>query len=96
MKSITNSFGFLSDMTFTIPLSQVGLFALLCSVFLLLGKHKMGLLVSFGFFYYWTFVLNRVYFMKQLSPTSGGVFAYGALGVLLALIAFVGFIKKSE
>ncbi len=96
MKSVNQSFGFLSDMTFSIPMGQVGLFALVCSVFLLLGKHKIGLLASYGFFYYWAFVLNRVYFMKKLAGTSGGVFAYGALGVVMALIAFVGFIKKSE
>ena len=96
MNSLSQSFGFLSDMTFTIPLAQVGLFALFTSLLLLLGKHKLGLLVSYGFVYYWGFILNRVFFMKKLSGTYGGVFAYGALGVIMALIAFVGFNKKSE
>ena len=94
--AVDQSFGFLWNMDFTVPLAQVltiGVFIALC---LIGGKHKIGLLAAFGFLFYWSFILNQGYFMKHLEKTDGGVYIYGAFGLVFALMGFVGFIKKTE
>jgi hypothetical protein len=96
MDTVNQSFGFLSDLNLTIPLSQIAIFAVLSALCLISGKHKVGLLAAYGFLFYWAFILNQGFFMKQLEKTSGGVYVYGALGLVMALIGFVGFLKKTE
>jgi hypothetical protein len=90
------AFGFLSEIDVTLPLSQLIIFAVFTSFCLILGKHKVGLLAAYGFLFYWVFVLNQGFFMKQFEDTSGGVYVYGALGMVMGLIGFVGMIKKTE
>ena len=96
MNATDPSFGFLTNVGFTVPLSQIYMFGLMCSLCLILGKHKLGLMGAYGFLFYWGFILNQGFFMKQLEETSGGVYLYGILGLVMALIGFVGFIKKTE
>jgi hypothetical protein len=96
MSAVDNSFGFLSKMDFTVPLGQIMAFALLASLCLILGKHKAGLIAAYGFLFYWVFILNQGFFMKHFEATSGGVYVYGAMGMIMALVGFVGFLKKTE
>ncbi|MFQ5451549.1 MAG: hypothetical protein ACE5E9_13050 [Nitrospinaceae bacterium] len=96
METISQSFGFISQISLPIPLTQIFFFALVCSVFLIIGKHKIGLLVSYAFTFYWAFVLNRAFLIKQFEPTTAGKYIYGIFGMVMALIAFVGVIKRSE
>jgi hypothetical protein len=96
MDTMDQSFGFLTKMDFTVPLGQIMMFAAFTSLCLILGKHKVGLLAAYGFLFYWVFILNQAFFMKQLEATSGGVYVYGALGMVMALMGFVGFVKKAE
>lgn len=96
MSSMDQSFGFLSKMDFTVPLGQVMMFALLTSILLILGKHKLGLIAAYGFLFYWIFIFNQGTFMKQLETTAGGVYVYGAIGMVMALVGFIGFLKKTE
>jgi|GEM_PF-493117 len=96
MGSIDHSFGFLSNMDFTVPLGQIMIFALLTSLCLIVGKHKAGLIAAYGFLFYWVFILNQGFFMKQLEATTGGVYVYGTLGMVMAMVGFVGFLKKTE
>jgi hypothetical protein len=96
MNTVNQSFGFLSDLDLTIPLNQIAMFAVLSALCLITGKHKVGLLAAYGFLFYWAFILNQGFFMKQLETTSGGVYIYGALGLVMALMGFVGLLKKTE
>ena len=96
MDTINQSFGFLPNLGVTIPLDQIVMFAVLSSLCLVLGKHKIGLVAAYGFLFYWVFILNQGFFMKKLEATAGGVYVYGALGLVMALIGFVGLLKKTE
>jgi len=96
MDTVNQSFGFLSNLNFTIPLAQIFMFAALSSLCLISGKHKVGLLTAYGFLFYWGFILNQGFFMKELEKTAGGVYIYGAMGLVMALIGFVGFLKQTE
>ncbi len=96
VSAVDNSFGFLSKMDFTVPLGQIMMFTLLASFCLIFGKHKAGLIAAYGFLFYWVFILNQGFFMKHFEATSGGVYVYGAMGMVMALVGFVGFLKKTE
>jgi hypothetical protein len=96
MDTVDQSFGFLSNLNLTIPLSQIVIFAVFSALCLISGKHKVGLLAAYGFLFYWVFILNQGFFMKQLEKTAGGVYIYGAIGFVTALIGFLGFLKKTE
>ena len=96
INAVDHSFGFLTKMDFTVPLGQIMIFALLASLCLIFGKHKAGLIAAYGFLFYWVFILNQGFFMKQFEATSGGVYVYGAMGMVMALVGFVGFLKKTE
>ncbi len=96
VNSMDQSFGFLTSLDFTVPLGQIMMFAVVTSLCMISGKHKIGLIAAYGFLFYWVFVLNQGFFMKQLENTTGGVYIYGALGMVMALVGFVGFMMKNE
>ena len=68
--TIDQSFGFLSEIDVTLPLSQLILFAVFASLCLILGKHKVGLLAAYGFLFYWVFVLNQGSYLSYLISSS--------------------------
>jgi hypothetical protein len=86
---------FLSDKSMSVPMSQVLLFTLLMTLCLLFGRHKLGLLVSYSFVFYWGFVFNRSYFIDLLGNTTTGLYTYTLFGFLMAVLAIVGMFKKS-
>lgn len=86
---------FLSDKSMSVPMSQVLLFTLLMTLCLLFGRHKLGLLVSYSFVFYWGFVFNRSYFIDLLGNTTTGLYTYTVFGFLMAVLAIVGMFKKS-
>ncbi|MBT4622407.1 MAG: hypothetical protein HOC04_15000 [Nitrospina sp.] len=86
---------FLADKSFAVPLSQVLLFTLLMTLCMLFGRHKLGLMVSYAFVFYWGFVFNRSYFIDLLGNTSTGLYSYAVFGFLMAVLAVIGMFKKS-
>jgi len=96
MNVIFDSFGFLWDIELTLPLGQILLFAALASVCLILGKYKIGLVGAYALVFYWVFFLRQEYFLEQFQGISGGTFAFGALGLVAALIGFIGILKKVD
>ena len=78
----------------SVPLGQVLLFAFMLTLCLLFGRHKLGLMVSYAFVFYWGFIFNRSYFIDLLGNTSSGLYTYGIFGFLMAVLAIVGMFKK--
>jgi len=87
--SITN---FLNSSEFSIPLGQVVLFALLSSLCLAAGRHKLGLLVSFSFAFYWGFIFNRQYFISLIGESTG-LYIYSFCGLIMLVLAIIGFMQ---
>ncbi|QPJ66487.1 MAG: hypothetical protein G3M78_14205 [Candidatus Nitrohelix vancouverensis] len=81
---------FLNSSEFSIPLGQVILFVVVSSICLMLGRHKLGLLVSFCFAFYWGFVFNRETLVDMLGHSTGlYIYAFCGLAMIgLALISF--------
>ena len=86
---------FLSDKTLSVPLGQVLLFALMLTLCLLFVRHKLGLLISYAFVFFWGFIFNRGYFIDMLGNTSMGLYVYTLFGFIMAVLAIVGLLKKS-
>lgn len=84
---------FLSDKTLSVPLSQVLLFALLMTICMLFGRHKLGLMVSYAFVFFWGFIFNRSYFVDLLGNTSMGLYVYTLFGLGMAVLAVVGMLQ---
>ena len=59
----------------------------LCMLF---GRHKLGLMISYSFVFFWGFIFNRSYFVDLLGNTSGGLYSYALFGLLMAVLAIVG------
>lgn len=85
---------FLADQTFNVPLGQVLVFTLLLTFCLLLGKDKLGLMISYSFVFYWGFIFNQDHFVSLLGETSIGLYLYGVFGLCMALLALVGMLRK--
>jgi hypothetical protein len=85
---------FFSDKSLSVPLNQVILFALVITLCMLFGKHKMGLLVSYAFVFYWGFIFNRPYFIDMLGNNTIGLYAYTIFGFGMAVLSIVGMFQK--
>ena len=85
---------FLTDKSMSVPLGQVLLFALLLTLCMLFGRHKLGLLVSYAFVFFWGFIFNRNYFIDLLGNTSIGLYTYTLFGFFMAVLAVIGMFKK--
>jgi hypothetical protein len=85
---------FLADKTLSVPLSQVMLFALIITLCMLFGRHKMGLLVSYAFVFYWGFIFNRPHFIDMLGNNTTGLYVYTIFGFSMAVLAIIGMFQK--
>ena len=85
---------FLADKSLSVPLSQVMLFALVITLTMLFNRHKLGLLVSYAFVFYWGFIFNRTYFIDMLGNNTTGLYVYTIFGFGMAGLAIVGMFKK--
>ncbi len=86
---------FLSDKSLSVPLSQVLFFTLLMTLCMLFGRHKLGLLISYAFVFFWGFVFNRSYFIDILGNTTLGLYSYTLFGFLMAVLAIIGMFQKN-
>lgn len=85
---------FLSEKTVSIPLSQLVLFIVLNSLCLLLGKHKLGLLISYCFVLYWGFYLNMEYFTDYLGGTSLSLPVFLISGLTVLILIIIGIFRE--
>ncbi|HVN98306.1 MAG TPA: hypothetical protein VMT62_17905 [Syntrophorhabdaceae bacterium] len=91
MEYIIGLLQFLSGKDFSVPLWEVLLLVMTTSACLLLGRHKLGLIVSYLFVFYWGFIFNSKYFLGMVGESSWGLYIYVICGVVMALVFIVGF-----
>ena len=87
---------FLSDKTLSVPLGQVLVFTLLMTICMLFGRHKLGLMVSYAFVFFWGFIFNRSHFVDLLGNTQIGLYAYTLCGLLMLVLAVVGMLQSDR
>ncbi len=87
---------FLTAKEFSVPVWEVIILVVINSICLLLGKHRLGLIVSYLFVFYWGFVINKGYFIDSLGNMRWGVYVYAISGVLMVVITVIGFFVKKQ
>jgi len=96
MESAFSIVGLLSDKEFAVPLWEVILLVLLNSACLLLGRHRLGLVISYLFVFYWGFIFNRGHFTDLLGNMTWGLYVYAVSGIVMVLVAVFGFFIKTR
>jgi hypothetical protein len=87
---------FFSGNEFTVPLWEVIAFVLFISACLLFGRHRLGLLGTYCFVFFWGFIFNLNKFVDTLGSSTWGVPVYALSGVFMLLIAIIGFFAQNS
>ncbi len=82
--------------TLDISIGHFSLAVLIIGVFMVLGKHRYGLVGTYIAAIYWIFGVQREYIKKLLEGTEIGVYIFGFAGVLMACFTVAGFLRKDE
>lgn len=96
METIKTLINFFSDKELSVPLGQVAILVIINSFCLLVGKHKLGLLISYVFVLFWGFILNKDYFVAILGGTSWGLAIYAISGFAMVIMFILGFFHDSK
>ncbi len=96
MESVISLLRFLSGKDFSVPLWEVILLVLINSICLLLGRHRLGLIVSYLFVFYWGFIFNSTYFVNMMDYFAWGLYIYVISGVVMAIIFLISFFVKTR
>jgi hypothetical protein len=88
---------FFGDKDFSLPIWEITILIILVSACLILGKHKVGLILAYIGLFYWGFIFNRAYIVDLLGGATWAVYVYSAAGVVMAIMAILAlFIKGDE
>ncbi len=82
------------DTNVMVPASQMFLYMLLVSLFLLFRRHHLCILTTFLFSFYWGFILNRELFVSRLGNVELFLVLYLICGFLVILMAVISFFIK--
>ncbi len=87
---------FFTGKEFSVPLWEVALLVVINSICLLLGRHRLGLIVTYFFVFYWGFILNRGLFTDMLGNMTCGLYLYGSSGIALGAVFLVSFFVRPQ
>ena len=96
MNFITAIFDLFSKNDISIPIGQLALFLTINSLCLLFGKHKMGLLISYCFVFYWGFILNKELLLGSFGNGGIGMTVYILAGLVMFVSVIIGFTHKND
>ena len=91
-----NLLGIFLDTNLMVPASQMFLYMLLVSLFLLFGRRRLFILTTFIFSFYWGFILNKELFISRLGDVGLFLFLYLGCGFLVILMAVISFFIKQD
>ena len=81
----------------SIPLTQISLLLLLCTLALLFGKVKLALLINYMFTLYWGYGFGWEYLQKYgFSNLDYFTYIYFGFGLIIVIMALIGFIAPSN
>jgi hypothetical protein len=64
------------------------------SLCLLMGRFRLGLLLSYTFVFYWGFIYNREYLLGLLGKTEWGILLYVLSGAIILFTFLVASFKR--
>jgi hypothetical protein len=78
----------------TIPLYQLGLLVVIVTLALLLGRAKLGLIVTYLFGMYWVYWLNTAAILGSPVQLNLNTFIYFGSGIVITILALLGFFHR--
>jgi len=84
------------DTRMVIPANQMVLYVGLISLFLLFGRQRLCILISFLFTFYWGFIFNRDLFVDRLGNAEVFMALYLISGFFLVLMAVFVFFSSRD
>ncbi|MBU0987740.1 MAG: hypothetical protein KKH68_10870 [Proteobacteria bacterium] len=87
---------FLYATELSIPLFQILLLLVLGTLSLLFGKVKLALLTNYIFALYWGYFLNRDLLLESMVKTEYFTLIYFGIGLIIVVLAIVGFMAHKE
>lgn len=79
-----------------IPIWQIMLLLLFSTMALIFGRIKLGLLINYVFTLYWGYIANREYIFAEFEHAEQIASLYFGIGILLAILAALGFLLQKE
>ncbi len=81
----------------SIPLIQIALLLVMCTLVLLFGRIKLALILNYCFLLYWCYILNLDVIRESGQAVSGRfIVVYFGLGVAILMLALLGFVGNRE
>ena len=80
----------------SVPLFQVVLLLFLIALSTLFGRMKMAILITYLFTLYWGYFSNRDLLFNFIQDLEYFVFIYFGFGILVAILAIVGFMAHES
>ena len=74
----------------TVPLWEIIAFVAVITLFLIFGKHRLGLIISYITVFFWVFIVNYNNFFDMLNSTSYGLSAYAVSAIAMLIMTVVG------
>lgn len=89
-------FSFLTSTTLSVSLFEIIILTALGILLLLIGKHKIGLIVTILFVFYWVYISNRPQFLELIGNSTGYIALYILFAVVLLFAAAISFLIESR
>lgn len=90
MELLNEFYKTLDGQEFSVPVLEIFIFVTFISICLLLGRHRIGLLITYCFVFYWGFIANVGNVTNWLETTSWGMPLYVISGFVMVIVALVG------
>ena len=87
---------FLFSTYLSVPMVQISLLLMMSTIALIFGRIKMALLINYCFTLYWGYILNMDAFCNESSFSSTFTYMYFGFGLVIIMLAIVGFISQRE
>lgn len=96
MDTLNYVFELISGKEFSVPLWEMIVYVIFISLCLLFAKHRLGLLTSYCFVFYWGFISNLGSFFNITSKYQWGMQLYVLSGFLMFIVVIIGFFVQSN
>lgn len=85
----------LSSTQLTVPMLQIVMLLGLSTMALIFGRTKLALLINYCFTLYWGYI-PQLNFLTESGQFNNFTFAYFGFGLLIVLLALVGFMQNRD
>ena len=79
-----------------VPIAQIMMLLMLITTSLLFGRTRLALMITYVFTLYWGYFFNRDIFYDYGQSVEHFLFVYFSFGVLIAIMAMIGFVFSHE